>query len=201
MLKKMLATWIAILLLLMPAMAEGRRLPDMGPLLGVQGEFYGTSGDEETYRFYVYETQMTIDRAAKVLVAYVEALRELGFTAKTLDTSGEPASLVRYMRLSDGDSKARLGLIVASGSAESLAKGGEGTLLFALEVPDSMEFVLGLGTALLVEGGTRCSECGGTGRCRYCGGSGRFDYGGGYETCVICDGSTICNLCDGEGSY
>lgn len=195
------AALLAAALLALPAAAEGPRLPDIGPVLGVEGELYSTSEGDSSglpYHNYVYDKEMTLDEVSKVLVAYTEAVRELGFTVKTLDASEVKA--IRYMAYICDEGRAEMAILVNK-NAKGLAEGGAGELRFVLCVQDSMTFELGRGTSLLVEGGTRCIECNGSGRCRYCGGSKRYNYGQGYETCVVCDGSGVCNLCDGEGKY
>lgn len=192
---------LAAVLTALPATAEGPRLPDIGPVLGVEGELYSTSvGDSSglPYHNYVYDKEMTLDEVSKVLVAYTEAARELGFTVKTADAS--KVNAIRYMAYTCDEGRAELA-VVPMKNTKNLLTGGKAELRFLLCVQDSMAFELGRGTSGLVEGGTRCIECKGSGRCRYCGGSGRYDYGQGYETCVVCDGSGICNLCDGEGKY
>lgn len=190
---------LAALLTALPAVAEGPRLPDIGPLLGVEGELYQTKEEPSgLYNYYMYNTQMTLDQFASLVVDYGEALRKLGFSIQRLSTEG--SSLIFLMAYTCETGDATLG-VFPTDSGKSLAEGGEGDLAFVLAVPDSMEFTLGEGTSLLVERGTRCIECSGSGSCRYCAGSGSCNYGNGYETCVVCDGSGICNVCDGEGKY
>lgn len=191
----MVLTLLAALLAALPACAaDGPRLPDVGPALGVKGALYSA---EDGYHVYRYDTQMTLDGMSHIVMAYGEALRELGFSIQRQSAEG---SLIFLMSYTCKTGKAELGVFLTA-NAKSLAEGGKGDLAFVLAVPDSMDFTLGKGTTLLVEGGTRCVECGGTGKCRYCSGSGRANYGQGYETCIICDVSRICNVCDGEGQY
>lgn len=189
----------ALLTALPAAVAEGPRLPDIGPLLGVKGELYKTEEKPSGLIYcYMYDTKMTLDELSSLLVDYGEAVRELGFSIQRLSTEG--SSLIFLMNYSCETGDASLG-VFPRGSGKSLAEGGEGDLAFVLAVPASMDFTLGEGTSLLVEGGTRCIGCKGTGICSYCSGTGRYNYGNGYETCVTCDGSTICALCDGKGKY
>ena len=196
--KKWILALAVALLMLSTAAAEGLQLPDVGVRLGVEGELYGTSQEKSgPYHTYLYEVEMTLDGAADVIVDYTEAARETGFTPQSNAVEG---ALIKYMSFSDETGMADLALYVVDGAKE-LASGGAGTLWFALAVPDSMAFELGDGGPFLVEGGTRCVECGGSGTCAYCGGLGSCDYGAGYETCVVCDGSGLCNVCDGEGKY
>lgn len=190
---------LAALFTALPAVAEGPRLPDIGPLLGVEGELYQTKEEPSgLYDYYKYNTQMTLDQFTSLVVDYGEALRELGFSIQRLSTEGSRLIFLMAYTCETGD--ATLG-VFPTDSGKSLAEGGEGDLAFVLAVPDSMEFTLGEGTSLLAERGTRCIECNGSGSCRYCAGSGSCNYGNGYETCVVCDGSGICNVCDGEGKY
>lgn len=177
---------------------EDPQLPDVGVLLGVEGELYRASQEKSgPYHTYLYEVEMTIDEAASIIVDYTEAAREAGFTPKSNATEGV---MIKYMSFSAETGMADLALYVA-GKSEELANGEAGTLWFALAVPDAMAFVLGDGGPYLVEGGTRCPECGGSGKCAYCGGTGSDDYGNGYEECIICKGTGICDICEGEGKY
>ena len=177
---------------------EDLQLPDIGVLLGVEGELYGTSQEESgPYHTYIYEVNMTVEEAADVIVTYTQAATETGFTFQNNEIEG---ALIKYMSFSSQEGMADLALFVA-GDGEALASGEEGLLWFALAVPDSMAFELGDGGQFLVEGGMRCAECGGSGRCAYCLGTGADDYGEGLEDCIICEGSGICNICGGEGKY
>lgn len=203
MLKRIFWALALCLALALPALAQEAQtpvLPDISTVLGVEGELYGESEEESgPYHTYLYEVDMTIDRLAKVIVAYSEALRTRGFEPQR-ETASNALNAVYYMTYTCDAGVAELAVFVAGGASE-LAEGGEGTLWFALAVPDALGFVPGTGAAELVEGGTRCIDCGGVGRCAYCGGMGTYDYGQGKENCVVCDGAGICTVCDGEGSY
>lgn len=190
---------LLVLLTALPALAAtAPRLPDIGPALGVDGRLYLTKEESNgVYSYYWYDTQMTLDGLSHIVVAYGEALRELGFSIQRLSTQG--SNLIFHMSYTCETGRAELG-VFPTDSGKSLVEGDKGNLAFLLAVPATMDFTLGKGTSLLVEGGTRCIECGGTGNCRYCYG-GRADYGQGYEDCTICDGSGICNVCDGKGQY
>ncbi len=194
-----LALLAALLTALPAAVAEGPHLPDIGPLLGVEGELHSSSEEKSgVYHLYLYNVEMTLDELAEAVVDYGEAVRELGFSIQRLSTKG--SSLIFLMGYTCEAGEASLG-VYPTDSGKSLAEGGKGNLAFALSVSESIDFTLGEGTDLLVEGGTRCIGCKGTGICSYCSGTGRYNYGNGYETCVTCDGSTICALCDGKGKY
>lgn len=197
-LRKKLAILLCLsLILALPAQAA-TWLPDIGPVLGVTGEFYTASEEKGgPYHSYVYKCTMDIDEMSSIIVAYAEELKTRGFTAKKISN---PRGIVYCMNFTCEDGTAQMGIAVMD-KAKELSQGGKGVLRFVLAVPDSMDFTLGHGTSKLVQGGTRCTECNGSGRCRYCSGSGRCKYGKTYETCVICNGNGVCNICDGKGSY
>ncbi|MGN0742062.1 MAG: hypothetical protein ACI4L8_05395 [Candidatus Fimadaptatus sp.] len=203
MLKRIVVALALCLALALPALAQEAQtpvLPDISTVLGVEGELYGESEEESgPYHTYRYEADMTIDRLAKVIVAYSEALRTRGFEPQR-KTASNATNALYFMTYTCDAGETQLAVFVADGAKE-LSEGGEGTLWFALAVPDALGFVPGTGAAELVEGGTRCIDCGGVGRCAYCGGMGTYDYGQGQETCVVCDGAGICTVCDGVGSY
>jgi len=190
---------LMVLLTVLPALAAtAPRLPDIGPVLGVEGKLHLTQEvSNDLYSYYKYDTQMTLDGLSHIVMAYGEALRELGFSIQRLSTEG--SNLIFHMSYTCETGRAELG-VFPTDSGKSLVEGDKGGLSFLLAVPATMDFTLGKGTHLLVEGGTRCIECGGTGNCRYCSG-GSANYGQGYEKCIICDGSGICNVCDGKGEY
>lgn len=195
--KKLFVLLCLSLVLALPAQAA-TWLPDIGPVLGVTGEFYAASEEKNgPHHTYVYKCTMDIDEMSSIIVAYTEALKTRGFTAKKISN---PSGIIYCMDYTCKDGTAQMAIAVM-GKAKELSQGGKGVLWFVLAVPDSLDFTLGDGTSKLVQGGTRCSECNGSGRCRYCSGSGRCKYGKKYETCVICDGNGVCNICDGEGSY
>lgn len=189
---------LLIVLLALPAQAGSNpRLPDLSAVLGVEGEFYKSTQEKQGLcHTYIYEVEMTVDEAGKAIVVYTEELKRLGFEAQT----GKAENAIRYMTFTCDTGKTELAVFVMDG-AKSLANGGEGLLWFVLVVPDTTEFVLGKGSSGILNGGTRCIECGGSKKCAYCGGSGRYNYGNGYEACVVCDGDRICTVCDGKGSY
>ncbi len=112
---------------------EDPQLPDVGVLLGVEGELYRASQEKSgPYHTYLYEVEMTIDEAASIIVDYTEAAREAGFTPKSNATEGV---MIKYMSFSAETGMADLALYVA-GKSEELANGEAGTLWFALAVPD-----------------------------------------------------------------
>lgn len=195
--RKLLVLLCLCLVVSLPAQAA-TWLPDIGPVLGAKGELYGATEEESgPYHTYIYEVEMTVDQISNVIVAYTEALKTRGFSAQK---KSNPSGAVYYMTYTCDDGVTELAVFV-TGNAKELSEGGKGSLWFVLAVPDATDFTLGLGTSDLVEGGTRCIECRGSGRCKYCSGSGRYKNGKKYETCFACNGNGICNICDGEGSY
>lgn len=195
--RKLLVLLCLCLVVVLPAQAA-TWLPDIGPVLGVKGELYSATEEKNgPYHTYVYEVEMNIDQVSNIIVAYTEALKTRGFSAKK---QANPSGAIYYMTYTCDDGLTELGIFVVD-NAKELSHGGKGSLLFVLAVPDSTDFTLGLGTSDLVEGGTRCIECRGSGRCKYCSGSGRYKNGRKYETCFACNGNGVCSVCDGEGSY
>lgn len=196
--KKLCALLLVAVLMSACALAEGPRLPDIGPLIGVEGELYRATEEKSgPYHSYLYKVEMTIEEASAVIVYYTEAARETGFDPSTHASDG---AMIRYMSFTAETGIADLALYVI-GDAKKLANGEAVELWFLLAVPDSMDFELGDGGPFLVEGGTRCGECGGTGNCSYCGGTGSYNYGDGLDECAACDGTGRCDICDGEGMY
>lgn len=194
--------WIVFLCLCLivalPAQAA-TWLPDIGPVLGVEGELHSASEEKSgPYHTYRYECTMSIDEMSSVIVAYTEALKTRGFDPqKIANTYGS----VYYMTYTCDEGQVDLAIFVVD-NAKELSEGGEGTLRFALAVPDAVDFTLGHGASELLQGGkTRCSECNGSGRCKYCSGTGTYKNGRKYEACTICNQTGVCNICDGEGSY
>lgn len=196
--------WMAALLatvfaILSCALAEGDIwLPDPGPALGVEGALNSTRTEENgvTYDYYTYDLECDMEAMSHFIVAYAEALRGIGFTAKrlTVDVAAWYQSFAK-----DGPA-AEMGVFVSS-DAESISSGGAGGWRVVLGVPVEMTFTVNSGAPGLVGGNTRCIGCGGSGKCSGCGGMGTADYGSGRESCVLCDGSGLCTLCDGAGSY
>ena len=196
--------WIAGLLLVLLAIggcalaAGDVWLPDPGPALGVAAELYMTKMENNgvTYDYYTYDLEGDVDAMGHFIVAYTEALRNIGFTPKKLSLD----NAMWYESYAKGGSTAEMGVFVSS-DAKSIANGGTGGWRVVLAVPLEMTFRASSGAPGLVGGNTRCIGCGGNGVCSGCGGLGTADYGSGREECVLCDGSGDCNLCDGAGSY
>ena len=181
------------------ALADGDVwLPDPGPALGVTAEYNSTKTENNgvTYDYYTYDLESDVDAMGHFVVAYTEALRNIGFTPKKLSLD----NAMWYESYSKGGYTAEMGVFV-SGDEKSIANGGTGGWRVVLAVPVEMTFRAGSGAPGLVGGNTRCIGCGGNGVCSGCGGLGTADYGSGRETCVLCDGSGICNRGDGAGSY
>lgn len=133
---------LAVLLMVMPAWAESPRLPDIGPLLEVEGESLGTTeGTDGIYHVYAYEKEMTVGEAVDIMGAYEVAAEWVGFTATDLDDS-QTVNMLDCKGFAYGAKQAEVAIGIMSG-ADSLSNGGKGLLRFVLCVPEGMDFVLG----------------------------------------------------------
>ena len=80
--RKLLVLLCLCLVVVLPAQAA-TWLPDIGPVLGVKGELYSATEEKNgPYHTYVYEVEMNIDQVSNIIVAYTEALKTRGFSAK-----------------------------------------------------------------------------------------------------------------------
>lgn len=134
---------LIVALMVMPAWAEGARLPDIGPLLEVEGEALGTTEgtDGVVYHVYAYEKEMTVGEAADIIDAYKFAAEWVGFTTMELDDS-QTVNMVDHKGFVYGTERAEFAIGIMSG-ADSMSNGGKGLLRFLLCVPEGMDFVPG----------------------------------------------------------
>ena len=170
-------------------------LPDPCTALNVSGEY---NQSDETYDYYTYDLVADYETMAHFIVVYTEALKNLGYTSRKLNQTGDS---VWYQQYTYGDYVGAELAIFVTGDAEQIAGGAEDGWRVVYAVPNCYSFILGNGAPGVRNGDTICIGCGGSGRCAGCGGTGRIKYLDDYEACVICDGSGVCNICDGEGSY
>ncbi len=177
-------------------------LPDPGSLLDVEGEYNTTDTDNDgvIYDYYTYDFSAKITTVSNFIVTYGEALKDMGFTVKSLNTTS--SYNMKYMSYTKDGKRAELAVFVG-GSSDGSSIDEDSVLVWriVLCIPEGMSFTLGSSVPGTLNGDTKCVGCDGTGICSGCGGIGKSNYGDGYETCILCDGTGTCNICDGEGSY
>ena len=170
-------------------------LPDIGPVLGVQGSLINTvyrSDTREKMNVYRYEFVADGEFLVKQMFAYMRALEEMGMKFQAIKMEG--AVIAYHIEL--GSTAAQVGAGIQD--YDSFNSGGKTLTRVVFFVPEGCEFVLGQGPLGMKNGRLTCSSCRGTRICKFCGGRGRLGRVFNYEDCTACQ-SGVCGICDGTG--